>query len=227
MNKKQIFFVCFCFVVLLWYSCSYLNIYMHEMKEKEAIHYILHKEDKDSVEISVDGNIDNKSGKIGKEIDVDNKSNNVSQSYNDKNQEAYIPEGMDCVISIPCIDLEKIVYTGTDREKHLQKYELITATPDMKYFNKGNYIICGHASRLYGHSLNRLREIKVGDKVYIRYYNSLKENISEEYIVESVTYEVMNDTSKYCKQTEEQVVTIISCAKYIAPNNYIVIKCKK
>ena len=33
---------------------------------------------------------------------------------------------------------------------------LITADAHMRYKNGGNYIICGHASKLYGHSLNRL-----------------------------------------------------------------------
>lgn len=127
----------------------------------------------------------------------------------------------DCILIIPDINLEKIVYTGEDREQHLENYELITADENMEYNNGGNYIICGHASRLYGHSLNRLKELKKGAKIQIY----TKDKI-EEYTVTKVTYEDMNNTSKYCNQTTGKTLTILSCAKYISEKSYIVIHAK-
>lgn len=128
---------------------------------------------------------------------------------------------MDSILYIPDINLEKIVYTGNNRETHLENYELITADPNMRYDNGGNYIICGHASKLYGHSLNRMNEVNKGTLLQIK----TKEQ-TEEYIVESVTYQNMNETSTYCNQTSEKCITIISCAKYISQESYIVIRAK-
>lgn len=128
----------------------------------------------------------------------------------------------DCVLVIPDIDLEKIVYTGKNREQHLENYELITASENMKYTNGGNYIICGHASRLYGHSLNRLKEVKKGTKIQIWTRDKM-----EEYIVNQVTYQNMNQTSQYCNQTQSNTLTIISCAKYVSKESYIVIHAKR
>lgn len=125
----------------------------------------------------------------------------------------------DCVIEIPDINLSKIVYTGKDREKRLEQYELITASADMKYSNGGNYIICGHASRLYGHSLNRIKEVHKGALIQIWANKKV-----DEYVVDEVSYEDMNQTSKYCEQTDKQQLTIISCARYISDHSYIVIK---
>lgn len=136
------------------------------------------------------------------------------------NNKKALPDDFDCIVSIPSIALNKIVYTGKNRILHLEKYELITSAEDMRYQNGGNYIICGHASRVYGHSLNRLRELKIGDEVVIWYDNQY-----EQYIVSSVTYEGMNTTSGYCQQTKYRQITILSCAKYIAKDVYIVIKC--
>ena len=88
----------------------------------------------------------------------------------------------------------------------------------MQYKNGGNYIICGHASKLYGHSLNRLQEIKKDTIIEI-----LTKNKTEQNIVYKVNYENMYETSQYCNQTSEKTVTIISCAKNISKESYIVI----
>lgn len=138
-----------------------------------------------------------------------------------KNEQGKLPIGFDCIISIPSISLEKIVYTGVSREGHLEQYDLITSAEDMEYCNGGNYIICGHYSQLYGHSLNRLKEVNEGDYVYINSNGTL-----HKYIVYSKEFETMTDTSSYCIQTEQRELTIISCAKYVGMDKYIVIKCE-
>ena len=147
-------------------------------------------------------------------IDYNNLSNNNVDNYEDS-----IIDDSDCIIEIPAINLSKIVYTGKNRENHLNNYELVTAASDMKYSNGGNYIICGHASRLYGHSLNRLKELNKGIDIYI-----ISGNKKEKYIINKVYYIDMNKTDEYCKQTNSKELTIISCAKYISKESYIVIK---
>ncbi len=141
-----------------------------------------------------------------------NEKENVFQKEN---------QSEDCILSIPDINLEKIVYTGRERDLHLKNYELITADANMRYKNGGNYIICGHASRLYGHSLNRLQEVKKDTIIEI-----ITKNKTEQYIVYKVNYENMYQTSRYCNQTKEKTVTIISCAKNISKESYIVIHAK-
>ena len=128
---------------------------------------------------------------------------------------------IDCVVSIPKIDLEKNVYTGTMREKELEQYHLITATDNMLYSNGGNYIICGHNSRVYGHSLNRLHELEKGDKVYICFQNK-----RYEYKVYSIQYENMYQTSEYMQQTQDKELTIFSCSKNRDKKEYIIVKCQ-
>lgn len=141
-------------------------------------------------------------------------------SINNGNNNKSIPKiYADCIIEIPDIELSKIVYSGIDREKKLDNYDLITAAYDMRFSNGGNYIICGHASRLYGHSLNRIKEVHKDTLIRIWANNKVKD-----FKVNKVYYENMNDTDKYCKQTNKNEITIISCAKYISKESYIIIK---
>ncbi len=150
---------------------------------------------------------------------IDNKKNSdTSDSNTQSDHEQNIERDVDCIINIPDIDLTKKVYTGNNREKHLDNYELITATPDMKYSNGGNYIICGHASQLYGHSLNRLSEVLEYTRIQIWANNEV-----ENYVVKEVKYVNMHETSEYCNQTRKKQITILSCAKNISPESYIVV----
>lgn len=151
----------------------------------------------------------------------DNRYPNNNQTTKKEKVQEKLPQGFDSIMSIPSISLEKIVYTGDLREERLEQYDLITAAKDMTYLNGGNYIVCGHYSQVYGHSLNRLKELKKGDYVYIN-----SNNILHKYKVYSKTYETMTDTSSFCTQTEQRELTIISCARYIGADQYIVIKCK-
>ncbi len=143
-----------------------------------------------------------------------NRVQSKSSSYQDSNHNWV----GDCILTIPDINLEKIVYTGSNRLEHLKEYGLATASDTMEYKNGGNYIICGHASRLYGHSLNRIKELEKGDAIYIKTRNG-----TDRYIVKQVRFENMNKTSRYCNQTETRQLTIISCAKYVSKSSYIVI----
>ena len=131
-----------------------------------------------------------------------------------------LPKDADCIVYIPSIELEKIVYTGSNRHGYLEEYMLITAAEDMRYSNGGNYVICGHNSQLYGHSLNRIRDVSMNDIVYI-----IQESKIHQYKVSSITYEEMEDTSHFCEQNGVNQITILSCAKYAGKNKYIVIKC--
>ena len=93
----------------------------------------------------------------------------------------------------------------------------------MKYSNGGNYIICGHASKLYGHSFNRIQEIQIGTEIEIE-----SENIVDTYCVNCIQFANQNNCSSYFNQTNNHdMITIISCAKYISDNSYIIVQAKK
>ena len=230
-NKITRLFLLFAVIVITFYLLvPYYLIYCRDLKEKKVIADL--RQSNFSDEILKHANNNHISyyknsfdeGNI-KEKSPDSQKKDSDNNIPDENQTSKVSQSEwigDCILIIPDISLEKIVYTGNNREQHLENYELITASPDMKYINGGNYIICGHASRLYGHSLNRLKEVKKGTKIQIQ-----TKDKTDEYIINKVTYENMNQTSQYCKQTIENTVTIISCAKYISKESYIVIYAEK
>ncbi|MBR1599045.1 MAG: sortase [Lachnospiraceae bacterium] len=182
-----------------------------------------HDKNPDFKENGYDG-INENNRNINKDQRYNNEDNvnNYTDNNNDNNRDNKASKQKiyeDCIIEIPDIELSKIVYSGIDREKKLDDYDLITAASDMKFSNGGNYIICGHASRLYGHSLNRIREVHKDTLIRIWANNKV-----EDFKVNKVYYENMNDTNKYCRQTNNNEITIISCAKYISKESYIIIK---
>lgn len=220
-------------ILLIFFFIIYINvrqIYKWEKKEKENIDRIIGYNNIYNIETS-DSRSDYSSNNndVNMKIDNDNISykNNYGRTIYDINNNIHnentnnisIDPDEDCIIEIPDINLYKIIYTGKSREKHLDKYELVTATDDMKYCQGGNYIICGHASRLYGHSLNRIKEIKNGTIIYIWHQGKM-----DHYTVNDVFFTEMKDTDKYCEQNNSKIITIVSCAKYISYNSYIVIK---
>lgn len=210
-KRKKICIICAIILLILFLNeiISYYSIYVEEQKEIKVIQslertlYITEQSNHTVFQES--------------RIEEDNRDLSSTEST-EATSEPIIWNG-DCIVYIPDIQLKKIVYTGKNREEHLSNYELITANEDMYYENGGNYIICGHASRLYGHSLNRIREVKEGTVIEIKTPDN-----TDEYIVNSVTYQNMNQTSNYCNQTTKRCITIISCAKYVSKESYIVIQ---
>lgn len=200
-------------ITIFVYFISFFRIYLQEKREKIQIEELVQaKEEK----LSIQGN--NNTNKMKYKYKVLSKEKKQVNKFveNPLNMESW--KG-DCIISIPYIDLHKIVYTGENRKYHLNNYELITATDDMQFQNGGNYIVCGHASRLYGHSLNRIRELKIGNNIYI----NDKYNNQYQFKVKDIRYIDMMNSKEYSNQTNENILTIISCAKYISDKSYIVI----
>lgn len=226
--------------VSIVYIGSYLGIYYVERTESREIDTLLkdwtneYKENKDNIELSnatysLEKGVAQKDNSGNEERldityapingDIESADNgNLDQKDDAKSNDKI---KADCILMIPSIDLKKYVYNGSQREVHLEQYELVTATHDMEYQNGGNYIICGHYSKLYGHSLNRLKEISVDDEVTI-----WKDSVKTQYRVSSVSYINMNNTTQYCNQTNNKQITIVSCAKYIGEDKYIVVKCE-
>ncbi len=73
---------------------------------------------------------------------------------------------IDCVLDIPVIDMQRIVITGGDMDYNLARHLFVTMSQNMRY-GSCSYIIGGHQSFIYGYSMNRLEELKVGDYIYI------------------------------------------------------------
>lgn len=214
-------------IIMTLYIINRINIiHNNETSERQYINK-LKSTDKQSVN-NYNNNVDEQSNYTGYNDTINSNgyiisaeyTNNNSNVDNDNNCNNTKTDNIgDCIIEIPDINLSKIVYSGNERDNHLNNYELVTATSDMKYSQGGNYIICGHASRLYGHSLNRIKEITKGTEIII--FNN---NKTDKYIVNKVYFANMNETDKYCIQTNKRELTIISCAKYISKESYIVIK---
>ena len=215
-----------CFILIMFYYKEIDNIHKMEMQETKKINELKNQFDIDmgkSVNDPSDNDITciniSDDPDIDKNINSDN-NNTIFNNTDNSGKKQSIYE--DCIIEIPDINLSKIVYSGIDREKKLDEYDLITAASDMKFSNGGNYIICGHASRLYGHSLNRLREVHKGTLIRIWAKYGV-----DEYEVKKVYFDNMDNTSDYCKQTDANEITIVSCAKYISVNSYIIVKAIK
>ncbi len=207
MKFRRIFLVCIV-VFLFYYTVLYGSITLEENREQAFIQKI--KE--------IDG--------ISRETQIEEYATEEreflqSNKKDDVLDETLLLKAQDCILYIPSISLEKVVYTGKNRAVHLENYELITSAADMRYLNGGNYIICGHSSRIYGHSLNRMKELKIGDEVIIWLSHQM-----DKYYVSNISYEKMENTSKYCLQTESRQITILSCARYVGEDTYIVITCK-
>lgn len=211
-SKILVFFSLFCLILIACIDCQYRRIYQSEQEERNQIEDII----KNHTIVNENNNCD-VIPIISRSDSAPDVKDNTNNHGTMDNTEAY-----DCIIQIPAIDLEKFVYTGTQREKYLDEYKLVTASDDMEYRNGGNYIICGHASRLYGHSLNRLKELKAGDKIYIK---TAKQ--SDEYIIKAVSFENRNNTKDYYVQNTKPLITIVSCAKYISSESYIIIQAVK
>ncbi len=217
MNKK--YWLCFILLVLVGYYLSISSSIYNNHAERDLIHQMIHIEQH---KIGTDERNHDRTDDLSCfEFEKKNLCLDKDDQETTSNIVPAVPNGFDCIIKIPCIDLEKIVYTGNTREIQLQNYNLITAAADMTYSHGGNYIICGHNSQLYGHSLNRLDEVLVDELVYIYWKDKI-----HQYRIISKEYEDMMNTSKFCKQTEKRELTIISCAKHIGPDQYIVIRCK-
>lgn len=211
-QRKYLIIISFT-ILVLYYFYSYNVVCQNEQLEKEQIHLIetkLYHEDLP--------NLNEMLQSVSSEETGIKNTQNGQEAANNTYDKKELWKG-DCILFIPAINLEKIVYTGSKRMEHLNQYELTTAADNMQYKNGGNYIICGHASRLYGHSLNRIKEVKEGNLLYIQTQSQL-----DEYIVKKVFFADMNQTSKYCNQTSRKTITILSCAKYISKDSYIVIQ---
>lgn len=212
--QRKYLIISFFTILVLCYIYRYNVVCQNEQLEKNQIHLIETKLDQEDLPNLNELLQTVSSGHSGSK----NAQNTQEAAGNSLDEKKELWKG-DCILFIPAINLEKIVYTGSKRMEHLNQYELITAADNMQYKNGGNYIICGHASRLYGHSLNRIKEVKVGDLLYIQTKSRL-----DEYIVKKVFFADMNQTSIYCNQTSKKTITILSCAKYISKDSYIVIQ---
>lgn len=220
-NKPFLLFLMIAFLILLYLFNQYMTIQNKQLKEEQ------HMEDFRALTIEPK--------KIPNAEQNDAAASSKYNNHIPKAEHSFIPKdnsiddqtksstyetpNMDCILKIPDINLEKIVYTGVERNHLLEDYNLVTAADDMNYKNGGNYIICGHASRLYGHSLNRLKEIQKDMNLYIETKTG-----TDCYIIKNIFYEDRNLSSKYFEQTNSQLVTIISCARYVSDTSYIIIQ---
>lgn len=235
MKIKFYYIIVICVIIIisnLIFFRTYMDVYEKEVVERHDIEQIILPYNNFQIEspfvypdfwndipIHIPIDMKNESEKYNNKntTDVVNESEKtIERSTDEKKDNLY-----DCILVIPTIDLKKYVYSGKNRDWHLEQYELVTASDDMQYCNGGNYIICGHASRLYGHSLNRLKELQVGDNLYIQSFEHI-----DKYKIDTIEYCDRDYSEKYYVQTNQPIITIISCAKNVSANSYIIIQAK-
>lgn len=228
------------FMLLVLFGCiiygiyKYYVVYQSELKEIKLINTLIELNDMEDVVIyqNQHNQINDKSDSLSKKEDfetlykgkIKNKDYKNDEQYNKNDNLTNLNENdlneVDSILHIPKINLNKFVYNGSRRKKHLDSYQLITATNDMKFKNGGNYIICGHTSRIYGYSLNRLKELDINDQIIMIDKNF----IQTKYNIVSVDYINMFESNQYAKQSKNNIITIISCAKIKSKDYYIVVK---
>ena len=126
---------------------------------------------------------------------------------------------IDCELVIPSISLDRVVVAGGDLDYNLNRYLLTAGSVDMRYDQGGRYIILGHMSANYGHSLNRLHEVKPGDSLYIR----KNDGVCDTYVVQTVETRPQEEIAEYTQQTGERLVTVVTCDSAGYTSNYIVV----
>lgn len=142
---------------------------------------------------------------LTKEIFIDfyvNYKNKESITSYYKNDSSFNYES-DMIISIPKINLERVVEKAADDFKNLNK--------SLVYYKRNNpnekLVIFGHSGVGYGTYFNRIDELEVGNKVYL-YINKLKVTyvVSEKYMVLETDISILNND-------EERSLLLITCDK--------------
>ncbi len=112
-------------------------------------------------------------------------------------------EKKDWAITIPKIELEAEISEGTD-EKTMNKY--VGHFEDTSKEN-GNIGLAAHNR---GYSVNyfaRLKELKIGDKIYYKYFETEK-------VYEVQKMKIIEDTNwSYLEQTDDNKITLITCVE--------------
>lgn len=142
---------------------------------------------------------------LTKEIFIDfyvNYKNKESITSYYKNDSSFNYES-DMIISIPKINLKRVVEKAADDFKNLNK--------SLVYYKRNNpnekLVIFGHSGVGYGTYFNRIDELEVGNKIYL-YINKLKVTyvVSEKYMVLETDISILNND-------EERSLLLITCDK--------------
>lgn len=121
------------------------------------------------------------------------------------------------VIEIPKLGVVAAILEGTDDTalKYTVGHYPGTANPG----EKGNYVLLGHRNYVYGHYFRRIDELNPGDEVIIKKdletYTYL---VSESFVVSPEEVWVLEDT-------EETVLTMITCTPIITYTDRLIVRC--
>ena len=129
----------------------------------------------------------------------------VDYLFSDVDSNAYRGE-IDSILVINKINLKKAIIRGNNNDYNLDRYYFVTADQEA-VLGEDNYIIYGHCSQTYGHSFNRLEELKAGDK-----FQLIQEAQTFTYVVSDVRRELREDAAPYL-DTGMNTVQFLSCEK--------------
>ena len=123
----------------------------------------------------------------------------------------------DGILTIDRINLRVPIlneYTGRNLDISIN-----SVNPRVRMGDTGNYVLTGHASRIFGRHFNRLRELSPGDKIVV-------ENKSErfEYIVYDSFSVTASDVWVMDRDGDRSIITLITCDHRTNPVGRLIVR---
>lgn len=126
---------------------------------------------------------------------------NDGQIEKTENQQELL-DGARGVIKIPEIDLEMMIFEGSNQASLRKGVGMIEPEKDFSINNIG---LAGHRGVAYGKQFNRLNELEPNDEIEIKTKTGVYEFvIVETFIVDQTEVEVLNDK-------KEPLITLVTC----------------
>lgn len=113
-------------------------------------------------------------------------------------------EGVVGILKIPVIEMEQPILKGAT--EHNLNLSVATVEPTGTPGADGNFVIAGHNSRTYGRHFNRLKELKVGDELFVdSKTGNYAYRVTDVYVAEAEDVWVLEDT------VDGAEITLITC----------------
>jgi sortase A len=146
--------------------------------------------------------------------------NSATPTDNAYENESFIIDGQTIIgiIDIPVIKMKSPIVEGVALENLEVGIGHFPGTASLG--KKGNSVLAGHRSYAFGSFFNRLDEIEIGDTIFIQSSKAKTEYIVYEKLI------VVPDDLSVLKNTEETIVTLITCHPFYNPTHRLIVKGK-
>ena len=125
---------------------------------------------------------------------------------------------MEGILFIETLDIVSPILRGATKRNLDIATCVLTRSPQIGEI--GNYILAGHASRIYNRHFNRLHQLKIGDTVVVSNGKNLYSyTVFEIHQVKPKEVWVLEDTP------DHYTLTLITCDYTVKPTGRLVIRC--